>query len=595
MSKYSVAHCKVKNILGWIESKEIAMPEIQRPFVWNGAKVRDLINSLYHGYPVGYVIIWKNSDVRLKGGESSSGKKIIIDGQQRITSITAALLANKIIDKNYHKKRITIAFHPIKEEFEVQTPAILNSSDWIDDISIFFKADIGEYEFIDKYCGLNSCVDKQKILDSVKKIKDINNREIGVIELSDDLDVDAVADIFNRINSKGIKLSQADFAMSKIASHDELGVNLRKLIDYFCHLARAPEFYEKIEENDKDFSSTDYFDKISWLKKKSEKLYDPSYEHMLRVAFTKEFKRGKLADLVSLLSGRNFEKRTFEEKISEESFKQLETGLLDFVHEANFKKFIMIIKSTGFIASSMINSATVMNFCYSLYLLLRAEGIQEADIERYVRKWFVMSLLTGRYSGSSETKIDEDIKNIDKKGIEEQLKIIESTNLSDTFWDIQLVMNLESSGQSSHIKTFFAAQIKSSDKGLFSNSITVKDLIEHIGDFHHIFPKAYIQTKRDNRAVYNQIANYVCTQKEINIAIGKTPPKEYFSKILEASKTGDISYKVKLDGEKAFYDNLMQNCIPKDVINMDLADYDDFLEARRKLMAEKIKNYYYSL
>ena len=80
---YSVTTYSVQSILGLIESGDIAIPEIQRPFVWDSTKVRDLIDSLYYGYPTGYLITWKNPDVKIKGGGVAEGKTVLIDGQQR--------------------------------------------------------------------------------------------------------------------------------------------------------------------------------------------------------------------------------------------------------------------------------------------------------------------------------------------------------------------------------------------------------------------------------------------------------------------------------------------------------------------------------
>ena len=122
--KYSVNQHLIETLLVWVKSGEIAIPEIQRPFVWDGAKVRDLMDSLYQGYPVGYVITWRNPNVRLKDGSTAEGKKILIDGQQRITALTAAILGNYVVNKEYKRIRIKIAFNPILEKFEVQTPVI---------------------------------------------------------------------------------------------------------------------------------------------------------------------------------------------------------------------------------------------------------------------------------------------------------------------------------------------------------------------------------------------------------------------------------------------------------------------------------------
>jgi uncharacterized protein with ParB-like and HNH nuclease domain len=135
MQKYSVNQQLIQTLLSWVESGEIAIPEIQRPFVWDSSKVRDLMDSLYQGFPIGYVIAWQNPDIRLKDGSLSKGKKILIDGQQRVTALTAALLGKYVIDKTYDRIKIKISFNPITEKFEVQNPAILKDKTWLPDIS----------------------------------------------------------------------------------------------------------------------------------------------------------------------------------------------------------------------------------------------------------------------------------------------------------------------------------------------------------------------------------------------------------------------------------------------------------------------------
>ena len=140
MEKYSVSQYSVSSVLGFIDAGEIAIPEIQRPFVWKGRQVRDLIDSLYNGYPTGYLIIWQNPDVKLKTGESAVGKKILIDGQQRVTALMTSIGGHKVLNENYDLKQIAIAFNPLakddEERFAVRTPAHEKSSFWIPDISV---------------------------------------------------------------------------------------------------------------------------------------------------------------------------------------------------------------------------------------------------------------------------------------------------------------------------------------------------------------------------------------------------------------------------------------------------------------------------
>src|SRR2546426_4568870 len=110
--RYSVTQPAIQTIFSWINTGEIAIPEIQRPFVWDATKVRNLLDSLSKGFPVGFLIGWRNPDVKLKDGTSSAGKRILIDGQQRVTALMAALLGMEVLTEDYKKMRIRIAFHP---------------------------------------------------------------------------------------------------------------------------------------------------------------------------------------------------------------------------------------------------------------------------------------------------------------------------------------------------------------------------------------------------------------------------------------------------------------------------------------------------
>lgn len=599
MAQYEVNNSSIQTLLSWIRSGEIAIPEIQRPFVWDSTKVRDLIDSLYSGFPVGYIIVWKNPDVRLKDGSISSGKKILIDGQQRITALQAAIVGEPVVGNNYRKKRIKIAFHPLEQRFEVTNPAIEKDSSWISDIAPLYHAGFDSFNFVIEYCNKNQLDDKKRstVNNVITKLQQIQNNSIGVIELSHQLDISQVTEIFIRINSKGVVLSQADFAMSKISSDDRYGGNtIRKTMDYFCHLMQKPEDFEAICQNDTEFSSSEEFSKIKWIIHEHEDIYIPDYTDVLRVAFTYKFLRGRIADLVSLLSGRDFSSRDYQETIAEDSFSKLKEGVLEFVNKTNFQRYLMIVKSTGIISPSMIRSQNVLNFGYSLYLLLRSKGENPSVIEKVVRRWMVMSILTGRYSGSPESTFDYDIKRFQANDPVEFLEHTEAGELSDAFWENILVTKLNTSVASSPMfHVFLMAQVKMGDCGFLSEQIDVKSLIEQRGDIHHIFPKKYLQKYGiKERGLYNQISNYVYTQSEINIKIKDHAPKEYMAQVKEQCKSGNTIYG-GIDSLKKLEENLARNCIPEDIYDMDYTSFESFLEKRRHLMAQKIRKYYNSL
>lgn len=599
--KYQSSNLSVDQILNLIKSNEIAIPEIQRPFVWKPKQVRDLIDSLYTGYPTGYLIISQSPNMKLRDGSLSEGKKIMIDGQQRTTALMTAIVGLEVINADFEKKRIKISFNPLakedEERFKVQDNAILRDKKWIADIATIFNSEFKRGSFVSNYCELNPDINSDRLHDILDDLIGIKNRQIGIITLDKELSIDEVTEIFIRINSQGAKLNQADFAMSKIAANTIYGGNmLRKAIDYFSHLAVQPDWYSEMSK-DKDFMNSAFAPKIKWLKDDIGDIYDPDYGDILRVALMHKFGRGKMKDLVSLLGGRDFITRDYKEEIAEESFAKLTQGVFNFINEYSFSNFILAIKSAGYISSRLINSQMTLNFAYTLYLLLNADSqIEKTQIKHYVSKWYVLSTLTSRYITSPESVMDKDIRRIAEKGFVEFYNEVEAAELSDTFWTIGLVQNLETSAiNSPYFNTYLAAQVHSADNSLLMNGTKVHDLITIMGDIHHIFPKNHLELHGiKDKTKYNQIANYTYLDTTTNIAIGNRPPCEYFGTVFNQCDTKVNVYGNICDKEKLL-DNLAVNCIPENIVMMDYKHYEEFLLERRKLMAKKIGEYYYSL
>ena len=603
--KYSNYPLSISAIMGLIEANDIAIPEIQRPFVWKKTQVRDLIDSLYKGYPTGYIILWKNPNVKLKDGTISSGKKVLIDGQQRITALMTAIAGRTVFNSEYKEERIRIAFDPMAalsgepdaEIFAVATPAIRKSKRWIPDIAELFTSSYSSFRFIPKYCEENPEIQPEELEKIISKVKGISNRMIGIIELSENLEIDVVTDIFIRINSKGTALSQGDFVMSKIAADEIHGGNtLRKVIDYFSHLAVVPSYYDYIATHDMAFSATPYLQKLKWLRDDTETVYDPECDDVIRVAFMHKLKRAKLSNLVSMLSGRNFETREFKEEIVEQTYTDFTEGVMNVINEFNFKQFMIAIKSAGFISSKLVNSNMALDFAYTIYLLLKeSKEVPVEDIKRYVQKWYVLSVLTGRYSSSPESAFARDIRRIRESGVVKILKEIEDAQLSDNFWNVALVQDLSyTSTNNPTYLVFLAAQIFFNDISFLSNNVPVRELIALGGDVHHIFPKQYLIDNHYDKSRYNQEANFVYLDRPVNISIGKKAPYVYLQEAEARCQNGTTQIGLINDINK-FYENLETNCVPREALKMDHTSYGEFLEKRRKMMAAKIKKYYYSL
>ena len=599
--KFNLTQYSVYAILGLIGAREFVIPEIQRPFVWKRSQVRDLIDSLYNGYPTGYIITWKNPDVQTKEGTPANGKHILIDGQQRITALMAAISGLEVLDDDFNKIKIKIAFNPLAEDatkrFAVQDASHLKDKKWIPDISEIFKPEFKSFAFIKEYAEANEGVDVDELSETILKLKGIANRQIGVIDLDHTLDIDEVTEIFIRINSKGTALSQYDFVMSKMAADTLHGGNtLRKVVDYFCHLAVKPDFYPQMLK-DFDFAQTEYANKISWLRNDFEEIYDPDYGDMLRVAFMYSFNRGRLADLVSLLSGRDFETREYKEEIVLESYNLLKQGILRFINEYSFKQFVLAIKGAGFKSRKLLNSQMTLSFAYMLYLKLQDDPtIQQGQIKRLIQKWYVLSTLTGRYVASPESVMSRDIRNILEKGFIAYASEVEASVLSDTFWTVTLPQNLETTSLNSPaFNTFLAAQDYLKCNSMLMKGTMISDLITISGDVHHIFPKAYLKRNGiDSQTKYNQVANYTYLDTQVNKAISDDAPQVYFGRILNQCETKVVEIGNIVDREE-LNENLKENAIPENIISMTADDYDAFLLERRKMMAAMIEKYYKSL
>lgn len=597
--KYNASNVSLEQILGYIKSGEIAIPEIQRPFVWKPRQVRDLIDSLYMGYPTGYLIISQSPDMKLKDGSQSAGKKIMIDGQQRVTALMTSIVGMEVIGGDFKQRRIKISFNPQatgedEEIFKVQDNAILKDKKWIADIAEIFKPDFDQWGFVNEYCKINPGINGSQMNKVLMRLLDIKNRQIGVISLDKDLNIDEVTEIFIRINSQGAKLNQADFAMSKIAANTEYEGNaLRKAIDYFSHLAVEPDWYSDMAK-DAAFMKSKYAEKLKWLRDDRESIFDPDYNDILRIAFMYKFGRAKLKDLVSLLGGRDFETREYKEVIAEESFKKLSDGVVDFMNQYTFSNFILGIKAAGFVSSKLINSQMTLDFAYTLYLFLNSDTtIDKTQIKHYVAKWFVMATLTSRYIGSPESQMDFDIKRIREKGFLSFFHEVEEANLSETFWNIRLVQSLETPvANSPFFNVFLAAQIYFGDNALFSNGTKVGYLITLMGDVHHIFPKQYLRKSGYNdKRQYNQIANFTYLDTQVNKAISNDAPCVYFKNVVDACRTG-VSLYGNITDVDILYKNMEDNCIPAEIVSMDYTNYDNFLISRRRMMARKIRLYY---
>ncbi|MFA7564092.1 MAG: DUF262 domain-containing protein, partial [Candidatus Neomarinimicrobiota bacterium] len=209
----------LKKLIEDIDMGEIGLPDIQRPFVWSTTKVRDLFDSMYRGYPIGYLLFWENG---YPGEHRTIGERpkqkvprlLIVDGQQRLTSLYAVIKRKPVIDKNFHSTQIRIALHPMEEKFEVTNPAIEKDVTWIADISEVWDPSTSTYAFTNAYLqrlrGRRQITpnDEQRVAQAIDRLQKLIDYPLTALEISSSVDEDQVAMIFVRINSMGTPLNQ---------------------------------------------------------------------------------------------------------------------------------------------------------------------------------------------------------------------------------------------------------------------------------------------------------------------------------------------------------------------------------------------------
>ena len=571
----------ITKLIDDIEIGDIALPDIQRPFVWYKkiSKVRDLFDSIYRGYPIGYLLFWENanrSDYKNIGFEEKKRKIprfLIIDGQQRLTALFAVMKNQEVLTPDYERKNIKIAFKPLDSTFKVGDAATDRDPEYIADLSSLWSGE-GDFAIISSFIAnlkekREISKDEEKTISSnIQSLININKYPLTALEIAPNLEEEIVSDIFVRINSQGVSLTQADFILTLLSVYWEEG---RKEIEQFCIDSR------KIPEKETRFSPFNY-------------LIKPDPDDMLRVLVGLTFHRAKMKDVYSIIRGRDMETGEFSEELRTQQFDKLKLNLPTILDNTNWQGFLKVLIGGGYKDEELISSKSAVLYSYIIYLIGKQNfNTQNHELQRIIGRWFVMSSLTGRYSSSPETAFEKDlnrIKEFNPDGFISGLEKIIGENLTNDFWDITLVGQMEtSSARSPEANAFYAALNKLGSPVLFSRKL-VGDLYDPSLKIkkkrlekHHIFPRNYLISKygfdkNKDKAKINQIANLTFLEFEDNIEISDDKPSEYFAMVQ------------KRFGENEIKEMLAQHAIPENFYQL---EYDDFLQKRRKLMTGIIK------
>lgn len=564
-----------------IEMGEIGLPDIQRPFVWPNKKVRDLFDSMFLGYPVGYFLFWENNvDKGVKQIGTNAHQKVpqllIVDGQQRLTSLYAVMKGVSVIRDNYESEKIEIAFKPLDGSFEVADASIRRSSEWIPNISEIFSADASQYSIVGNYIerlstarekagSTLSAEEKKTCEQNLQNLFSIANFPFTALQLSADIDEEQVAEVFVRINSKGKTLNQSDFILTLMSVFWEEG---RKELENFCRLSRKPEKGVPGPFN--------YF-------------IEPDPEQLLRASIGRGFRRARLKYAYSLLRGKDLDTGIFSEEQRDKQFALLIESQKHTLDLQNWHDFLLILQKSGFRSTKMVSSKITLIYSYVVYLIGKVDlNIDRKTLDNLIGRWFFTASLTSRYTGGSpETIMERDLA--DLRSVNDPEKFITWINkmidaeLTEDFWEVTLPSRMETSSSNSPILHCYNASLNLLDARALFSEVRIWDALDPTTtakkskvERHHLFPKNYLKNfgisqVRDT----NQIANYALVEWHENLSISDTPPSEYYPKYQE------------LLGEEQMKLHIYWHALP---VGWETMTYQDFLIARRKLMAGVIRD-----
>jgi len=572
----------VQELVNGIGSGTVRLPDIQRPFVWSNSKVRDLIDSMYRGYPVGELMFWGNRDsqhTRTIGSDSKTQDTTmqVVDGQQRLTSLYAVVKGVPVWRDDYSRELIRISFNPLTERFEVTTPAFERSAEWISDITVAFSDPIKARR--DYLARLKKAQDQEQLSADVEDRAERTINRLGqlqtylfqVVQIKDKVNRETVADIFVRINSEGVSLSAADFILTWMSVFWEAG---RSELDDFARNSRFTR------EGISQITHT----KITWTPRNPYMTLDPG--QVLRVVIALGLHRGRLQDAYNALRGRNPRTREIEPAQRERELERLKVGQIHVVRPLNWDEFLKVLERAGFRSRDMITSQNTVLYAYALWLIGRVEFDVPLDkLREIMARWFFMSQITGRYTNSPETRIQEDISRLDGLTTQPTAFIsalntqIESAVPPD-WWTATLPDNLFTSSANAPAYAAYIAALNILDADVLLSTLKVSDWLSPSRrtikgiEKHHLFPKDYLKTTLGVKSTtkINQVANLALVEWSDNREISNDRPERYWPAQV-ASKNIDEHRRRRQEEWHGLPDRWTT------------MDYDEFLVARRRLMA----------
>ena len=560
-----------------IEMGHVGLPDIQRPFVWPNSKVRDLFDSMYRGYPVGYLLFWANgliSGHRTIGSDPKqvSPNLVIVDGQQRLTSLYAVVKGVQVVRSNYSSERIRIAFNPFDETFDVTSAATERDRSFIPDISRLWSSNSNLFAVVNDFLeGLRSVrevpdEEVKQIQASIVKLQGLLSFPFTALVLSAETSEESVAEVFVRINSQGKMLNQADFILTLMSVFWDEG---RTELEDFCRQARLP--------SSSGPSPFNHF-------------IEPSPDQMLRVGVGLAFKRARLEHVYSILRGKDLETGEFSVDRRDEQFERLREAQSKALNLQYWHDYMHCLRQAGYRTRRMISSQNALLYTYTLYLIGRTEyGIAEHTLRRIIAQWFFMSAVTGRYTASPESRMGSDLAMFrgvtNPEEFSAKLRQTCKVALTSDYWEVTLPNELATSSARSPSLFAFEAALVLLDAPILFSSLSVSEMLDPTAQLghrslerHHLFPKGHlarlgITGTRD----VNQIANYAYLEWTDNARISDQAPQDYMSAMKERFSESDLARMYRY------------HALPEGWEGM---EYGAFLSLRREMMARIVREGY---
>lgn len=565
---YSLTH-----LVEDIRHGNIALPDIQRPFVWSSTKIRDLFDSMYRGYPVGTLMFWETgAEVgtrQVGGGESAKvASKLIVDGQQRLTSLYAVLTGSAVLTKTFERKRIRIAFRPADETFEVADAAIEKDPEFLPDLTALWRD--GSRPTVRQYLSrlvasrpdLNES-EKDLLADRIDRVHDLQSFRFQVVELNSSADEEQVADIFVRINSEGVQLKQSDFILTLMSVHWEAG---RRELEQFCQAAADPGTSGPSPRNP---------------------FIEPSADQLLRASIGLAFRRGRLQHVYSILRGKDLETGEVSTDRRTQQFMELQRAQDDVLHLSNWHEYLKCLTHAGFRSKRMVTSETALIYTYVFWLIGRRDfGLDLRQLRGVIARWFFMAHTTGRYTSSPESALEADLGRVavlrpgDGAAFCEELDRIVRSNFTRDYWEISLPNRLDTSSSRSPALFAYWAALNLLDADLLFSDLRVRDLLDpqttapRSIERHHLFPKAFLSAHGiKNPRQVNAIANMAFTDWPQNATIRADDPADYWPIMSETMADDQLKRQTHWHALPMGWPGL---------------DYTTFLERRRTLIARVV-------